>query len=347
MPCCGNCFNDRFLKEFIKTEPSKINTDCTFCGLKNVPCIPAEKLSAHFLNVIDNQYIETNENKGKPAWVLLNEDWLLFKNLDEKSSALLFIEMFPDENIADKKYIPRIIPSLDKIEKWEEFKKELKHENRYFYKKSPSRDEIEILFKYLILNKDETPKIFFRARICDDGTPFSMDKMGKPPLGIVRGGRANPIGISYLYTASNPDTAIAEVKPYVGDYVCIAQFDVNDELEKNTNLVLMDLRHPRETISPFLIEENDFDNVLNNIDYMRILGDELSKPIIPKKADLEYLSTQYLCELIKHFNYDGVVYKSSIASGDNYAIFNDDKLLIKKIFVHKITSSEYKSILVK
>ena len=85
---------------------------------------------------------------------------------------------------------------------------------------------------------------------------------------------------------------------------------------------------------------------MNNIEYMRILGDELSKPIIPKKADLEYLSTQYLCELIKHFNYDGVVYKSSVGSGDNYAIFNDDKLTINDVSVYKIISAEYQSALI-
>ena len=337
MPCCGNCFNDRFLKEFIKTEPSKTTSDCAFCGSRNVPCISAEKLAIHFLAVIENQYIEADNNTGKPVWVLLNEDWLLFKNLTEKTCKSLFIEMFPDENIAGKKYVPRIIPFSDKIEKWEEFKEELKHENRYFYKKSPSQGEIEILFKYLILTIWDTPSTFYRARINDDATPFPLEKMGKPPLAVVRSGRANPLGISYLYAASNPETAIAEVKPYVGDYVCIARF------ESIRRMALMDLRYPRETISPFEIDENDFDHVLNNIEYMRILGDELSKPIIPKKADLEYLSTQYLCELIKHFNYDGVVYKSSVGNGDNYAIFNDDKLMINEVYVHKVTSAEYQS----
>ena len=59
------------------------------------------------------------------------------------------------------------------------------------------------------------------------------------------------MGISYLYTASNPETAIAEVKPYVGDYVCVGRF------VSARRTALMDFRNPRETISPFEIEEND------------------------------------------------------------------------------------------
>ena len=56
--------------------------------------------------------------------------------------------------------------------------------------------------------------------------PLSVERM-KPPRDRGREGRANPKGISYLYLATHRDTAIAEVRPWVGSYVSAAQFILN------------------------------------------------------------------------------------------------------------------------
>jgi hypothetical protein len=80
--------------------------------------------------------------------------------------------------------------------------------------------------------------------------------------------------------------------------------------------------------------------------YWILLGDELSKPIVPSKVDLEYLPTQYLCEMIKQMDYHGIIYKSSIANGNNYVIFADDKLNFGEMKVYRITEMLYRSELV-
>jgi hypothetical protein len=46
----------------------------------------------------------------------------------------------------------------------------------------------------------------------------------KPLRDRAREGRANPKGIPYLYLATHQDTAMAEVRPWVGSYVSVAQF---------------------------------------------------------------------------------------------------------------------------
>lgn len=56
------------------------------------------------------------------------------------------------------------------------------------------------------------------------------------------------------------------------------------------------------------------------------MGAELSKPVSPYKSQFEYLPRQYLCEFLKRIGFDGVVYGSSVESGLNYAIFNDESL---------------------
>ena len=73
---------------------------------------------------------------------------------------------------------------------------------------------------------------------------------------------------------------------------------------------------------------------------------------MPYEANLEYLPTQYLCEFIKHveiklkdrtFKFDGVIYKSSVGTGINYAIFNDEKLDIVDVLLYEITDIAIKS----
>ena len=88
------------------------------------------------------------------------------------------------------------------------------------------------------------------------------------------------------------------------------------------------------------------EDALDRLEYLNKLGQELSKPVIPREANLEYLSSQCLCELIKHFQYDGVIYKSSIGVGDNFAIFNDKDIKGENITMFRITRNSYKSELI-
>ena len=62
------------------------------------------------------------------------------------------------------------------------------------------------------------------------------------------------------------------------------------------------------------------------MEYLCRLSEELTLPVLPKSANLEYLPSQYLCEFIKHCEYDGVIYRSAMGVGVNYAIFNDSKV---------------------
>ena len=131
------------------------------------------------------------------------------------------------------------------------------------------------------------------------------------------------MGIPYLYCATDAETAIAEIRPYKHARVCVASF----ELTKPLNFA--DLCNPQVTISPFVLIEDDDDDLRLLRRYMPFLtrmGEELSKPVSPDKSHLEYLPSQYLCEFLKQSGFHGVVYKSSVGSGLNYAIFDDSTL---------------------
>ena len=329
MKCCSNCFNDDFLAKQIKNL-SKQNGDCDYCRTENIEIINSIELSDYFQPLIDLYDVT---DKGKSLVDLLKKDWILFSSLDIGLAKLLLEDILNTK--FDDLYIPKANINFSNILNWQDFKNEMKHDNRYFPKKAPGYEHLNGLLQYLILPSEIVPHYLYRARINEDGNPINIDYMGKPPAKISTAGRANPIGIPYLYTASNISTAIAEIRPHKGDGVTVAKFDILEPLK------LADLRNPRQSISPFALDEDELNRIFLDLDYLCHLGEELSKPILPREAHLEYLSSQYLCELIKHCGFDGVVYKSSVGDGDNFAIFYDEKLKASEIECYKINNVNF------
>lgn len=315
MFCCPNCFVDDFLTTVITRESSQKGT-CDFCQSTDMELVHPEELNDYFQPLLD--LYEVAEDGGSEIYTFLQTEWVLFPSLE----ASVVVELLREITQEPYKslYTPKKVKDEQKILNWQEFKSELKHDNRYFPQKSPSYEHLKALLNFIIFPKENTPDYLFRARINIDTDRYAIEVMGKPPAKISTAGRANPQGIPYLYTASNSSTAIAEIRPHKGDVVTVAKFEVMEPL------ILADLRNPRQTISPFELDENGLDQVYLDLDYLCHLGEELSKPILPRDAQLEYLSTQYLCELIKHCGFDGVIYKSSVGDGDNYAIFTDEKV---------------------
>lgn len=325
MNCCSNCFNDSFLETIIMRK-SKALDNCDFCQVQNTPIINTKELNDIFQPLLD--LYEITDESGKPIAQLLKNDWVLFRSLDNRIATELLESIF-DINFAGL-FISKQNGDESKILNWKDFKAELKHDNRYFPKKAPDYDHLNELLSHIILPYGNIPQYLYRSRVNIDTEIIDIREMGKPPERISTAGRANPIGIPYLYTASNIKTAIAEIRPHKGDNITVAKFKVIE------SLTLVDLRNPRESISPFALEEDGLNQIFIDLDYLCHLGDELSKPILPREAHLEYLSSQYLCELIKHCGYDGVIYKSSVGDGDNYAIFTDNKIEAITTEVHNI-----------
>jgi len=212
-------------------------------------------------------------------------------------------------------HAPRESVSAPSSEIWSRLRTELQDENRFFPKNAPDKDLFRVLMENLVCI--ELPTAFYRARLMKDATPLQLDQMGAPPADIASDGRANPIGIRYLYLADDLDTAIAEVKPSKGALVSWAGFSVM----QGRSLKLIDLTNPRLTISPFRVTSAVAD-VRASMSFLEALGEELSVPTQPHRATRDYLASQYLCELIKVSGYDGVVYRSSLAQGRNFAFFD-------------------------
>ena len=329
--CCPNCFNDSFLQSEIEVK-SKQKGNCSFCKTKNTSIIEPGELNELFEPVLD--IYEKDEN-GKSLFKLFQEDWIIFSSILNEIDSNKLLDKISGFN-TDESYSPTYRKEKQNVEQWESFREELKHNNRFFPNNAPSIEMIRPFGKYLgkILHKK---RYLYRARVNSEGTPIDIAEMGKPPKKKSTNGRANPIGIPYLYVASSPETAIAEIRGNKGERLSVAKFKILEDLE------LADLRDPRTTVTPFGLDDDELELIYTNLPFLELLGNELSKPIIPREANLEYLPSQYLSEIIKHIGFNGIIYKSSVSNGFNYVLFDDSKLQIVEVVQYQITDIITKS----
>ena len=163
-----------------------------------------------------------------------------------------------------------------------------------------------------------------------------------PPPEHVSGGRANPIGIPYLYLADNVETCVAEIRPSNGSKINIAKFSLIKEVN------LLDITEPRKKASFMVLEEEELRLSLKYIDLLEVFSEVLSIPILPHNSNLDYIPTQFLCEYFKTIcKYDGIIFKSSFGHGCNIVLFNEECVRgeenIEYLRVSKI-SHEYQNV---
>lgn len=207
----------------------------------------------------------------------------------------------------------------------------------------------------------EKGKTLVRARIgtswveFDDGDeqpyPISPHKMGPPPKHLASAGRSNSEGIPYLYLATQVDTAVAEVRPWIGAEVTIGFFKILSDL----NIVDTSGDKPKSTLSLYEfvnIDQEDFDirrkpnHVYTSVEKEEYIWGDInstfSRPISPNDSLLKYLPTQFVSEKLKTEGYDGVAYRSSLnEKGYNIALFDPQKAKCINCRMYKIKKMTY------
>ncbi|MBC3833477.1 RES domain-containing protein [Undibacterium amnicola] len=333
MLCCANCIADEFFRvEFF--AGSNIVGRCSYCNTDNSKLLSPRALKTHFELLLS---IYSPAENGLSLVELLQTNWALFPadRLVRSVVKDLLSEILDDGEIVRQKFELPTSNNSDSLLKWKTLHNELKHINRFFPQTKINFDRLEELFGHVLIKEENIPKIWYRARIQQGSAPYAINEMGAPPKTLASHGRANPAGIPYLYLASNELTAISEVRPHTGEDVSVAEYSIINGLK------LADLRHPRRTVSPFQLEdEADIHSLLIDIDFLEQLGNELTRPIIPKSAAYDYIPSQYLCEYIKQCGYDGVIYKSSVGNGMNTALFNPEKadcLSVKRVQISRVS----------
>lgn len=326
--CCPECFGDRGLRNAIIPSLSDKYGRCDFCGSNDTTLVDPIRLKDFFELLIS---VYEQNPQGKPLVEWLKEDWQIFTHsqMDDANSKILLSEILDDGEVIRKKFMPSKRYTSDGLAQWDTLKNELLFKNRYFLDQAIDTDRLKDLLDHLIA--DEIPLTWYRARTIVDAKPFDLLNMGAPPARFATSGRANPAGIPYLYLGSLPETAVSELRPHTGEKACVAEF----KLPIPFNAV--DLRNPRQFVSPFLLADASAIGQLRaDIPFLERLGEELTRPVLPRSAAIDYIPSQYLCEFIKKSGYDGVVYRSSVSEGMNLALFDPSKAEPQSVELYNI-----------
>lgn len=313
--CCPECFDDRFLRRDIVKIKSSSSGTCDYCGSVNAPLFDPQDLKDYF-ELLIGAYEE--DAAGAPLVEWLKKDWLLFTHraMDFARSQVLLADILNDGEVVRRPFSPTPADATVAVGEWTALRTEMMHKNRWFLEKPINTDRLADLLPHLFVELDAAT--WYRARLLGGGAAYPLTQMGAPPPRLASNGRANPAGIPYLYLGSEAETAAAEVRPHTGELACVAMFQV-------PAIKVIDLRNPRQHVSPFSLPDSvAISQLRGDLDLLERLAEELTRPVLPHGAAIDYIPSQYLCEFIKTQKYDGVVYRSSVSDGFNLALFAPD-----------------------
>lgn len=173
-----------------------------------------------------------------------------------------------------------------------------------------------------VLNAPETKR--FKEKLDRGFQGYDADDCGAPPPELASAGRCNSDGVAYLYIAQEEHTAVAEIRPYVGDTISIAT------LRPKRDLKLVNLDYDPSAV----VSGSEF--------FYNEIQQEFSQ--VNKGQKNDYLITQYITSLVAHSGYDGLCFRSSLVEdGTNYVVFNpaDCEAISSKICYLKGVQYQY------
>jgi hypothetical protein len=169
-----------------------------------------------------------------------------------------------------------------------------------------------ILWRAQVAHEDAATPIKEGSRMLFE-RPASEGRM-IPLKGCAQEGRANAKDDPVLYCATDRGTAIAEVRPWIEAIVTVAQLSLRrcvhvvDCSGPSRPYPLEDIREPEDAV-------NDLWSRINNA---------FSQPVARSDSHSDYVATQFLAAAFRKRGYDGIVYRSRVEKGCNFALFDLD-----------------------
>ena len=200
------------------------------------------------------------------------------------------------------------------ISTWDKIKREVREEKRFFANLSYF-DGNNMIEANTTIPQDT---ILYRARVIpSDRTYLTKNDMGCPPRGKATAGRANPLGIPYLYLCKNEETTYYEVRALYLDKLAIGSFKTTRDLNilDFTSALSLYYAYNNSTIS--------LSEVIAKQKILQLISSDLSKPLRRYDSELEYVPTQLICEYCKINGIDGICFNSSLHNGGvNVVLFD-------------------------
>lgn len=342
---CENCVKDIWLNKFLSEKGHK-RKKCNICGSTDKNAILCEdtNLSHLFKALIRYNYSEWEYNGhlgGESIESLFYKDNPILKfddkiDTDNLESAILTlidpvyenydsgISLYAGYDEHGQQNMPLVALKMDFSYNLKNLANELKRKNHFLLEEQ----WLSYLKKYSdqIKSYIKSGSGYYRARIGFDKKaipvmgdwhpephykPFSQENIGAPPPFKAASGRMNRSGVSFLYLASDPETALVETRPFPSQIISIGQFKNEKELQI------------ADFVSVNIFNYFESDKKLDDYLFLKSIENLFSIPV-PPDQNQPYTITQFLSDILRQLKFDGVAFKSSIAPGSNLTIFNPD-----------------------
>jgi hypothetical protein len=158
----------------------------------------------------------------------------------------------------------------------------------------------------------------------------------KPPLGMATEGRVNARGRPCLYLATHRESAIGEVRPWVGSYVSVGVFEVIRDM-RTVNTTSDSVRH--------LIYFEEPSIAARESENWSEIDRAFARPIdmTENGALAEYEPTQILSELFQGEGIEGISYRSSLGPGHNAAFFDLSSATLRQCGLVRVNKVAFES----
>ena len=169
--------------------------------------------------------------------------------------------------------------------------------------------------------------------VWDEPVPHSSARM-KPLPHSAQEGRVNPKGIPCLYLATDKETAMAEVRPWIGTTISAGPFRMTRDL------TVVDFSVGHDSKLDFYLEEEPSAAEREKSVWMQV-DRAFSEPVSTDPATADYVPTQVISEFFCKQGFDGVAYKSRLGNGFNIALFDLNAAVLTSCGLYPVKSLSF------
>lgn len=331
MNICKDCFLDEELRSEINAN-AVIDGKCDVCG-KEGKVMDFAEFHGFFTSLLELYSPTVNSNKTIVD--IIQDEWHFFKDKDVAKVLLSDVIVTNNIGYSVTDFVNYTDEICDRVAIWDRLKTSVKENSRFF----TNMDEFA-QYNYLTAGKSlHVGQKLYRSRITPVGQKkIKCDKMGCPPKELATAGRANPIGIPYLYLSDSAKTTYFEVRAVYLDKLSVGTFRMERELK------LIDFVYDVNLFLSYNDSNISLKETIIKKKVIEAISSDLSKPLRRYDSEIEYVPTQLICEYCRRIvdsegaTADGITFESSLHKGGrNYVLFDESAAKCIRVDSHEIT----------
>lgn len=328
MKICKECFSDGELRAGVEVISIPDEQICSVCGKNSERQCDLSEFYDFFHSLLCLFKISTN---GEKVVDIIQRDWNIFSGIGVAKTIIEeILKTFPDIGFSIDSLVEYNDEVTSLVVSWEDLKVRIKEQTRFLID-NEELESFDFLQSSVTLQKGD---ILYRSRILpSDKECYDRTQMGCPEKNIATAGRANPVGIPFLYLARDIETTYYEVRASYLDFISVGKF----EIQRNLNII--DFHSIIDLYSSFNERNGTLASIVARKKAIEAISSDLSRPMRRFDSEVEYVPTQLVCEFCKTMlNVDGICFESSLHKGyDNYVLFDETSASCVDVTKHQIT----------